>query len=101
MPEMDSQVHLITIRAPRIEKLRQLAARHRLDLCFGSIHKEKAGFSMDAYLPIAQADSLLKELQSQGVKAELKGIQEEEIAEVSTTNRYASGAVPRGVGQKR
>ena len=98
---MESPRYHINIQADRPARLRQLAARHRLDLCFGSIRKEKRGFSMDVYLSPAEGERVMALLGQEGVQVQRLDDDPEEVALISSTNRYADGAIPRGVGQKR
>ncbi len=98
---MESLRYHINIRAPRPARLRQLAARHRLDLCFGSIRKEKRGFSMDVYLSPSEGERVMALLATEGVEVQRLDDDTEEVPVISPTNRYAFGAVPRGVGEKR
>lgn len=98
---MESPRYHLNIRAARAARLRQLAARHRLDLCFGSIRKEVRGFSMDVYLSPAEGERMMALLAAEGVQVQRLDDDPEEDILISSTNRYAEGALPRGVGQKR
>ncbi len=98
---MEAPRYHINIRAERPARLRQLAARHRLDLCFGSIRKEKRGFSMDVYLSPNEGERVMVLLAAEGVQVRRLDDDPEEVALISPTNRYATGAIPRGVGEKR
>lgn len=98
---MESPRYHINIQADRPARLRELAARHRLDLCFGSIRKEKSGYSMDVYLNPAEGERVMTQLLTEGVLVQRLNDDPQEEVQISSTNRYAEGAVPRGVGLKR
>ena len=89
----------LNVWAPDLRNLRNVAAIHRLDLCFGSIQRRDGGYALDAYLDEDRARELADRLTTDGFRCTLGPAQEEEVPEISTTNRYAN-AVPRGVGRK-